>query len=135
MSEHINKVKEEEKESPEMVTLQGEIDDGDNARLTKKRFRTETKNKQVECKVCLRKMRSDTIKRHIKKHRDLYSLNENDMREEIKERKRQYDIMEERKRLVREIAQQEGTPLECIEDQTVRDTKTLKEELLQNNIA
>ena len=49
------------------------------AGLNKKRTRSETRNKQVECKVCLRKMRSDTIKRHMKKHRDIYSLDEKDV--------------------------------------------------------
>ena len=94
-----------------------------------KRTRTEKRNKELECKVCLRKMRSDNIKRHMRKHRDLYSLNENDIREEIKERQRQYENRKERKRLVHEIAQQEGAPLECIDEQP----NNLKEELLQNN--
>ena len=101
----------------------------------KKRSRTETRNKQIECKVCLRKMRSDTIKRHTRKHRDLYSLDEKYMREEIKERKRQYENREERKRLVREIAQEENAPLECIEDQidTPVDEETLEDELMKGN--
>ena len=94
---------------------------------------TKDRHGQVECIVCYKKMRSDHLKRHMRKHRDLYSLDENDMREEIKDRKRQYDNKEERKRLVREIAQQENAPLECIADQTVRDTNSLKEELLQDN--
>jgi len=88
---------------------------------------------QAECTVCFRKMRSDNLKRHMRKHRDLYSLDEIDMREEIKERKRQYENREERTRLVREIAQQENAPLECIDDQMMKDTETLKEVLLQNN--
>ena len=61
--------------------------------------------------------RSQSLKRHMRKHRDLYSLNENDMREEIKERKRQHDNREERIRLAHEIAQQENLPLECIDEQ------------------
>ena len=72
--------------------------------MKKKRSRTENRNNQRECKVCSPKMRSDNMKRHMRKHRDLYSLDENDMREEIRERKRQYENREERKRLVREIA-------------------------------
>ena len=67
----------------------------------KRRYRSATRNKEVECKVCLRKMRSDTMKRHMRKHKDLYSLDENDIREEIKHRKRQHQNREERKRLVR----------------------------------
>ena len=88
----------------------------DDSLKKKRRYRSATRNNQVECKVCLRKMRSDHIKRHMSKHKDLYSLEENDMREEIKERKRQYDDREERRRLVHEIALQEGAPLECIEE-------------------
>ena len=93
---------------------------------------SETRNKQIECTVCLQKMRSDNIKRHMRKHRDLYSLDEKDMREEIKERKRQYENRAERIQLAREIAQQESVPLECI-DQTTKVKKTSKEELLEDN--
>ena len=90
---------------------------------------------QVECTVCFRKMRSNNLKRHMRKHRDLYSLDENDMREEIKERKRQYDDREERRRLVHEIARQEGASLECVEGQidTPVDGESLEDELLKGN--
>ena len=58
--------------------------------------RQNDRHSQVECTICFRKMRSNNLKRHLRKHRDLYFLNENDMREEIKERKRQYEYREER---------------------------------------
>ena len=90
--------------------------DGDILLEENKRTRSETRNKQAQCRVCLRKFRSDNIKRHIKTHKDLYSLDENEIRDEIKERKRQYENREERRRLVHEIALQEGAPLECIEE-------------------
>ena len=51
----------------------------------------------------------------MRKHRDLYSLAENDLREEIQERKRQYENRMERIRLIKEIAQEEEAPLKCIE--------------------
>ena len=93
---------------------------------------------QVECTVCFRKMRSNNLKRHMRKHRDLYSLDEKDMREEIKERKRQYENREERTQLAREIAQQENAPLECIEDQTFTkqapvDVEKLEADMVQDN--
>ena len=96
------------------------------------------RHEQVECTVCFRKMRSNNMKRHMRKHRDLYSLDENGMREEIKERKRKHEDREARKQLVLEIAQQENAPLECIEvktspPKTPLDIETLKEELLQDN--
>ena len=61
-------------------------------------------------------MRSNNLKRHIRKHRDLYSLAENELREEIQERKRQYENRMERIRLVKAIAQEEEAPMECIEE-------------------
>ena len=44
--------------------------------------------------------------------RELYNLDESEMREEIKQRKRQKDDRGKREQLVVEIAQQEGLPLE-----------------------
>ena len=65
--------------------------------------RQNDRHSQVECTTCFRKMRSDNLKRHLKTHRDLYSLDEKDMREEIKERKRKYEHRQERIQLAREI--------------------------------
>ena len=112
-----------------------EVEAGSN----KKRTRSEARNKNVECMICLQKMRSDTMKRHMRKHRDIYSLDEKDMREEIKERKRQYDNKEARKRLAREIALQENAPMSCIkEDQeyivnTLVDKESLEKDMCQDN--
>ena len=95
------------------------------------------RHRQVECTVCFKKMRSNNLKRHMRKHRDLYSLAENDLREEIQERKRQYENRMERIRLVKEIAQEEEAPLECIEE--VEETslsetlETLETEMLKDN--
>ena len=78
-------------------------------------------------------MHYDNLKRHLKTHRDLYSLDEKDMREEIKERMQ----------LAREIAKQEGAPLECIEAASIPtqiieqssnfDDDHLEEDMLKNN--
>ena len=73
------------------------------------------RDRQLECTVCFKKMRSNNLKRHMRKHRDLYSLAENDLREEIQERTRQYENRMERIRLVKDIAQEEEAPLGCIE--------------------
>ena len=90
----------------------------------------------VKCKICDKSIRSDHVKRHSHTHKELYALDVNDMREEIKERKRQYENREERKRSVREIAQQEGTSLECIGEQTslaALDIETLEVEMFKDN--
>ena len=86
------------------------------------------RNKQVECKVCFRKMRSDTVKRHMQthqelmecvvcvrkvhanlfkrhmlKHRKLHTLDENEMRDEIKWRKQSRENRTECELLIRQI--------------------------------
>ena len=101
--------------------------------------RQNDRHSQVECTLCFRKMRSDNLKRHLKTHRDLYSLDEKDMREEIKERKRKYEHRQERIQLAREIALQENTPMSCIEEDqrcdvnTLVDEKSLEEDFYQDN--
>ena len=61
--------------------------------ISKKRVRTEKRNKKVKCNVCLRKMRSDHLKRHMLKHRELYTLGDDDdeIQDEIKRRKKLYE--------------------------------------------
>ena len=42
------------------------------------------RHKLVVCNVCLRKTRSDNLKRHMSKHRELHTLDEEEIRDEIK---------------------------------------------------
>ena len=42
-------------------------------------IRNRNRNKQLECMLCLRNMRSDNIKRHMLKHRELHTLDENEI--------------------------------------------------------
>ena len=74
--------------------------------------RSTDRHKQAECKVCLRNMRSNTLKRHMLKHRELHTLDENEIHDEIKRRKKLRETREEREQLVRKIAEEEGLPLE-----------------------
>ena len=78
----------------------------------KETIRNRNRNKQVECKVCLRKMRSDHLKRHMLKHRELNTLDEEEIRDEIKRRKKLRETREDREQLVRQIAEEEGLLLE-----------------------
>ena len=95
------------------------------------------RHRQLECTVCFKKMRSNNLTRHTRKHRDLFSLAENDLREEIQKRKRQYENRMERIRLVKEITQEKEAPLECIkevEETSVSETlETLETEMLKDN--
>ena len=34
------------------------------------------RNKQVQCNICFRMMQADTLKRHMRKHRELHNLDE-----------------------------------------------------------
>ena len=104
--------------------------------VSEKRVRTETKNKQVECRVCLRRMRSDHLKRHMLKHRELHTLDEDEMRGEIKRRKKLQETREEREQLVRQIAEEEGLPSEYC-DVVVPDTLrpvSVEKELMDDNL-
>ena len=55
---------------------------------SKKRARTENRNKHVECDVCFREMRSDTLKRHMLQHQELPTLDEDEIRNEMKRRQK-----------------------------------------------
>ena len=40
-------------------------------------------HKIIECSTCLRKMKSNNLKQHMKTHRDIYHLEDNELRNEI----------------------------------------------------
>ena len=98
--------------------------------------RANNRNTQIECRVCLRRMRSDTLKRHMLKHRELNTLDEDEMRSEIKRRKKLQETREEREQLVRQIAEEEGLPPEyCdVEVPDALSTISMEKELMDDNL-
>ena len=42
--------------------------------------RTSNRHRKIECTVCLRTMHSQNLKRHMLKHRELYMLDEDEIR-------------------------------------------------------
>lgn len=98
--------------------------------LTK--LRSLDRHRKVECKLCLQGVRSDHLKRHMSKHRDLYDLNEEEMRNEIKRRKKLGETREEQEQLINKIAEEEGYTPENRQTSTP-DIVTLEEELLKTN--
>ena len=93
-------------------------------------------NKQVPCNVCGKIMRSDTLKRHSATHKDLLSLSENDVREELRVRHACQLQKEERRQEVMAIAHQEGIPLDlCKETATASslDEEDLRDDMLNDN--
>ena len=81
-------------------------------------------------------MRSDTLKRHMLKHRELQTLDEEEIREEIKRRKKLRETREEREQLIRQIADEEGLPHEYCDIDTP-DTEEgplpVEEELIKDD--
>ena len=74
------------------------------------------RNKILKCKLCFRSMRSDTLKRHMKTHQKLHALDEEEMRNEIKRRKKLYKTKEERVKLMKKVIEEEHLPLECVDE-------------------
>ena len=77
------------------------LQDENDGKIIKKRVRTGTRRKQVECNVCLRKMRSDNLKRHMLKHRELHIMDEDETCNEIKRRKELHVTRQGREQLMR----------------------------------
>ena len=85
-------------------------------------------------------MRSDALKRHIRSHKDILGMSDEDARDELRVRHSAYLHREERRQEIEEIARQENIPLEHCGDLlahapslAVSDVFTLREELLYNN--
>ena len=66
------------------------------------------RHKTVECRICLRKMRSDNIKRHMKTHRHIHHLEDDEVRAEIIKRKKLLEFNNEGKKFVKKVAEEEG---------------------------
>ena len=64
------------------------------------------RHKQVECDVCGKPMRYDTLKRHKKTHKDLLSLPDNEIKDELKSRQEIKKKQEEKIQKVVEIARE-----------------------------
>ena len=83
-------------------------------------------------------MRSNHLKRHMTTHKDILSMSEDDVREELRVRHAVHMEGEKRRQKVEEIAHQESIPIEYCNQLTnssasTLDTTTLEIELLQGN--
>ena len=68
------------------------------------------RNKIVSCTICGKRMRSDTLKRHIRIHKDILSMTDEEVRVELRERHAESLRREERRKKVLEIALEENIP-------------------------
>ena len=66
------------------------------------------RHKMVCCKICSKSVRSDTIKTHMKSHKDILSMDDG----EVRARRDAEMHREKRRQEVKEIAQQESISIE-----------------------
>lgn len=88
---------------------------------------------EVECSVCFIKMRSNNMKRHMRKHKDLYSLDEKDMREELKARHATQMEREAKRQRIEEIAEEEGLSIPKEVAEKKFDKETVRKEMIEEN--
>ena len=81
--EEVQAVNNQDKPTEEVAVSDKCYEDGKKKRVQK---RTETRNKQAECKVCFRKMRSDNVKRHMLTHQKVFTVEKDKIRAEMKRR-------------------------------------------------
>ena len=54
--------------------------------------RSKDRHKTIECPTCLRKTKSHHLQRHMKTHREIHHLEDNELRNEIKRRIKIHEI-------------------------------------------
>ena len=93
------------------------------------------RHNKVRCLVCGRCMRSNNLKRHMKIHKELLSMPENEAREEIRVRHAAEIEREAKRQKFIELALQEGVsiPKEIMQASPAFDTGNLEESMLKDN--
>ena len=67
---------------------------------------------KVKCNICSKTMQSNNLKRHIaNKHKDIYSMDEDEARREIVRRKSIQQNNETKQLNIERIAKEEGAPI------------------------
>ena len=90
------------------------------------------RNKRVRCKLCNRSIRSDNANRHARTHKDILTMSDQDVREELRSRQLVKMRREEQQQRVMEIAQQENISIDLHPEQSI-DTEILRGDLLRDN--
>lgn len=93
-------------------------------------------NKQSQCSVYGKYMRSDVLQRHSKTHKDLLSMPEEEVREELHVRHRVELELKAKRQRGEEIAHQEDLPIprEIADKPFEYDQKDLREDIYLNKI-
>ncbi len=72
------------------------------------------RNKQVQCTVCYKSMRSDHLKRHTRKHENILDRPEEEWREELRKICTEDKIQKDKRKRLKEIAHQEEVPADIL---------------------
>ena len=85
--------------------------------------------------VCEKWMRSDILQRHIKKHKDLLSLPEEEVKEELRTRHATQLERDAKRQRIKEIANAEGIPVpeEIVETSSEFSGGNLREDMIKDN--
>ena len=92
------------------------------------------RHRQIECDVCYRPMRSDNLHRHKKTHKDLLSLPDNEIKDELQSREEFKKMREEKIQKIEEIAKENNLtiPDEIIEKRKSNEIDNIRARCLQN---
>ena len=97
--------------------------------------KTQSRHRKAECNVCNKVMRSDNLKRHKQTHKDLLSLTDNEIKNELKARQEIKEKQEEKIRKIEEIARENNLtiPEEIKKHKPVHQTNDVRARCLQNH--
>ena len=92
------------------------------------------RHRQIECDVCYRPMRSNNLHRHKKTHKDLLSLPDNEIKDELQSREEFKKKREEKIQKIEEIAKENNLtiPDEIIEKRKSNEIDDIRTRCLQN---
>ena len=98
-------------------------------------YKMPNKHKISKCLVCEKWMRADNAKGHMKIHKDLLSLPEEEVKEELRARHAMQLEREAKRQRIEEIAYTEGilVPKEIIEISSEFNEGNLREDMLKDN--
>ena len=89
------------------------------------------RHKTVRCNVCGRCMLSNKLKRHVRTHKDILTMSNEEARLELRNRNAVQMQREERRQNLMKIAQQENIPIHHCNDQLQPSTLSTDMETLE----
>ena len=92
------------------------------------------RNKRSKCTACEKWMRADKVKDHMKIHKDLLSLPDEEIEEELRSRHELQVVQEAKRQKVVDIAQNLGLSIpEEVKDELIIEKEDVRKRLINNN--